>query len=78
MKAMRNLASFFATHPLTRDAPLRAWLRFASWQLKSRIQGEVLFPWIGRQQLAIQHGMTGATGNIYVGLIRMRFGRQVR
>jgi FkbM family methyltransferase len=68
MKAMRNLTSFFATHPLTRDAPLRAWVRFASWQLKSRIQGEVLFPWIGGQRLAIQHGMTGATGNIYVGL----------
>jgi len=68
MKAVRNLARVFATHPLTRDAPLRAWVRFASWQLKSRIRGEILFPWIGGQRLAVQHGMTGATGNIYVGL----------
>jgi len=68
MKAVRNLARFFASHPLTRDAPLRAWARFATWQLKSHIQGEVLFQWIGDQRLAIQRGMTGATGNIYVGL----------
>jgi FkbM family methyltransferase len=68
MQSLRNLACFFATHPLTRHAPLRAWARFASWQLKSRIKGEVLFPWVGGQRLAIQHGMTGATGNIYVGL----------
>src|ERR1700674_6031838 len=68
MKAVSNLARFFATHPLTRDAPLRAWARFASWQLRSRIQGEILFQWIGGQRLAVQHGMTGATGNIYVGL----------
>jgi FkbM family methyltransferase len=68
MKAVINLGRFFATHPLTRDAPLRAWARFASWQLKSRIQDEVIFPWIGGQRLAVRHGMAGATGNIYVGL----------
>lgn len=68
MKAVSNLARFFATHPLTRNAPLRAWARFASWQLRSRIQDEILFQWIGGQRLAVQHGMTGATGNIYVGL----------
>jgi FkbM family methyltransferase len=68
MKAVINLARFFANHPLTRDAPIRAWARFASWQLKSRIQDEIIFPWIEGQRLVIRHGMTGATGNIYVGL----------
>jgi hypothetical protein len=71
MKAISGLAhlkSFFATHPLTCDAPLRAWGRFTLWQLRSRLQDEILFHWIGGQRLAVQRGMTGATGNIYVGL----------
>jgi FkbM family methyltransferase len=68
MKSTINIARFFATHPLTREAPLRAWARFVSWQLKSRVQDEVLFPWLEGQRLAVRHGMTGATGNIYVGL----------
>ena len=42
--------------------------RFASGQLRSRHQGESLFRWIGGQRLAFQRGMTGATGNFYVGL----------
>lgn len=65
---LANLQRFFATHPLSRDAPLSAWARFASWQLRSRLQDEVLFHWIGGQRLAVRRGMTGATGNIYVGL----------
>jgi FkbM family methyltransferase len=68
MNAVRNLAHLFATHPLTRREPLRAWARFVSWQLKSRIRGDLLFPWIRGQRLVIQNGMTGATGNVYVGL----------
>ena len=63
-----NLQNLFASHPLTRDAPLRAWFRFAKWQLRSRVQEEILIDWIGGQKLAVRHGMTGATGNIYVGL----------
>jgi FkbM family methyltransferase len=71
MKAIQgflNLQRLFASHPLTSDAPLRAWLRFAKWQLRSRLQEEILIDWIGGQKLAVCHGMTGATGNIYVGL----------
>src|ERR1039458_7234206 len=71
MKTLRDLASLrsvFATHPLTCDAPLRAWGRFTSWQLRSRLRDEILFQWIGGQRLAVQRGMTGATLNIYVGL----------
>jgi FkbM family methyltransferase len=64
----KNLAHFFAGHPLTCNSPLRAWARFTSFQLRSRIQGEILFQWIGGQRLAVQHGVTGATGNVYVGL----------
>jgi FkbM family methyltransferase len=66
--AMSNLARFFSTHPLTRDAPFAAWARLVSWQIRSRVQREVIVTWIGGQRLAVRRGMTGATGNIYAGL----------
>lgn len=68
LDSLVNLQRHFAGHPLTCDSPLRAWLRFLKWQIRSRFQNEILFDWVGGQTLAIQHGMTGATGNIYVGL----------
>jgi FkbM family methyltransferase len=68
MSALINLNRFFRTHPLTRGAPLKAWARFASWQIRSRLQKELIVPWIEGQRLVVQRGMTGATGNIYVGL----------
>jgi FkbM family methyltransferase len=63
-----NIAHLFSAHPLTRNAPLKAWVRFVSWQIKSRLKEEVIVPWIAGQYLAVRRGMTGATGNIYVGL----------
>ena len=69
VSGLANLQRLFSTHPLTRDAPLRAWTRFTLWQLRSRMQEEILFRWVGGQQLALQHGMVGATANIYVGLL---------
>jgi ribosomal protein L11 methylase PrmA len=68
MRALGNIAHFFSTHPLTQKAPLRAWARFASWQIRSRMQEEVIVPWIGGQRFAVRRGMHGATRNIYVGL----------
>jgi FkbM family methyltransferase len=68
MKALSNLSHFFATHPLTRNNPVGAWGRFAFWQIRSRLQHEVIFPWIEGQKLVVKKGMTGATGNIYAGL----------
>jgi len=68
MELLSISARYFATHPLTRDAPLKAWLRFASWQLRSRLGGEILLQWVGGQRLAVRRGMRGATGNIYAGL----------
>jgi len=68
LTSLTTLANVFATHPLTREAPLSAWGRFASWQIRSRIQDEVIVPWIAGQKLAVRRGMLGATGNIYLGL----------
>jgi FkbM family methyltransferase len=66
--SLKNLAYLFSTHPLTRDAQLKAWARFASWQVRSRLREEVMIPWVAGQRLVVCRGMTGATGNIYVGL----------
>ncbi|MCL4752346.1 MAG: FkbM family methyltransferase [Myxococcales bacterium] len=42
------------------------WLR---WQVGSRIvPGPVAVPWVGGARLLVVPGMTGATGNVYVGL----------
>jgi len=68
MRSLANLHRFFCTHPLTRDAKLRAWARFVSWQINSRIRTEVVVPWILDLRLAARRGMTGATGNLYCGL----------
>ncbi len=63
-----GIARAIAEHPLTCDAQLRAWGRYVSWQLRSRMQDQVVIPWIGGQKLIAQKGMTGATPNLYFGL----------
>jgi FkbM family methyltransferase len=68
MKTAMDILRFVSSHPLTRDAPLKAMARVVSWQIKSRLQGEIIVPWIANQKLAVRRGMRGATGNIYVGL----------
>jgi FkbM family methyltransferase len=68
MNSVIDLHRFFSSHPLSRDEPLKAWVRFLSWQIKSRLRKELLVPWIEGQTLVIRRGMTGATGNVYVGL----------
>ena len=59
---------FVASHPLTQKSKLRALFRVLRWQIWSRFRKETVFPWIGGTKLVIERGMTGATGNIYVGL----------
>ena len=59
---------FIVNHPLNRKNPLAALRRYANWQLSSRLHDEIEFKWIDDAVLAVKHGMTGATGNIYCGL----------
>ncbi len=68
VSSVRSLGRFVSSHPLTRDAQAAAWARFAAWQVRSRLNDEVLVPWVGGQYLVIRRGMTGATGNVYFGL----------
>ncbi len=68
MNALLNFSHVFASHPLTRHAQLAAWLRLAAWFVKSRLNDSVDVPWVGGQHLIVRRGMTGATGNVYLGL----------
>ena len=68
MAALVNILNFIAGHPLTRDQKVRAFCRFLCWQIKCRLQREVIVPWIAGTNLAVRRGMAGATGNIYCGL----------
>ena len=68
LHAIARTGKFFAAHPITRGAPSKAWGRWLLWQLRSRLQREVVVQWIEGQRLAVRREMTGATGNIYTGL----------
>ena len=70
MSAVINLCRFVWSHPLARgpQAKVLAIGRIAKWQILSRFEQELIVPWIEGQKLAVKRGMTGATGNVYVGL----------
>ena len=68
LQAISRTGIFFASHPVTRSAPSKAWARWLFWQVRSRLRREIVVNWIEGQQLAIRRDMTGATGNIYTGL----------
>lgn len=66
--AILNNLRFLMTHPLTKNEPLAAMMRVAHWQVQSRLKTDIVFEWIEGQKLVCNRGMSGATGNIYVGL----------
>ncbi len=68
LRALRTMRGVIASHPLTRNEPTRAWLRLAWWVVLSRLMSELNLPWVERQRLIVRRGMTGATGNVYLGL----------
>ncbi len=62
-------AKFLLNHPLSSRNKLKAFLRFISWQLRSRLIGRpVAYGFVNQSQLLVHPGMTGATGNVYAGL----------
>ena len=65
---LAHVARFIAHHPLTRRHRAAAFLRFIRFQLRARLNEEVIIPWIEGTDLVVRRGMTGATGNVYAGL----------
>lgn len=64
-----NVVKFIMTHPLNKDNKLKSIIRFAKWQIGSRlVSGEIVYDWINGSKLFVCAGETGLTGNIYTGL----------
>ncbi len=60
---------FLLTHPVGRARPLPTLTQYVRWQLASRLApGALAMPFIEGARLLVERGMTGATGNVYVGL----------
>jgi FkbM family methyltransferase len=60
---------WISTHPIAARDRRGAFARWARWQIGSRIlPGATVIPFVEGTALLVEPGMTGATGNIYVGL----------
>lgn len=65
---MNRTIQFILSHPIASKSKGKALSRYLWWQIRSRLQTQVTVAWIGGTKLVAQHGVTGATGNIYCGL----------
>ena len=64
-----NTIKFIINHPLNRDRKFSSLVRFAKWQIGSRlVPGAVVFDWVNGSKFLVRSGETGLTGNIYTGL----------
>jgi len=60
---------FIIHHPINKDHKTAALIRYAKWQIGSRlVTGPVIFPWIDGTKFIVRPGETGFTQNIYCGL----------
>jgi FkbM family methyltransferase len=67
---MHNILRNVVEHPLNRNNPFRAVLRFIQWQFLSRwiSPNGIVCVFIDDAQLFLKNGMSGGTANIYYGL----------
>lgn len=69
MNALKRTFGFINNHPLAKKHLLTAYLRFLSWQLKSRLTKELKpYLFLHGVYFYAKKGLTGITGNIYTGL----------
>lgn len=66
-----RLVNHYLQHPLGRRQRALTLINIIRWQLGSSLlhSRAVAMPFVNRTRLMIKKGMTGATGNIYVGLV---------
>ncbi len=65
-----RILSGIVNHPLNRKRKVAAVSRFVGWQLASRLKsGKHIKEFAAGLKLGVARGMTGATGNIYTGLL---------
>lgn len=63
-----RIVEFLRHHPLSSKRLLSSFSRVIWWQTISRLKPVVTVNWLADSKLAVERGMTGATGNIYAGL----------
>lgn len=69
LKNIRNTLNFIVRHPLSKGRVLASLGRYARWQVGSRlVSGPVATEFVNGSMLLAKPGMTGATGNVFVGL----------
>ncbi len=69
LKNIRDLIKYINNHPLAGKHRLRAYFKFVKWQLSQTINAkERKVAFTENTSLLVKKGMTGATGNIYLGL----------
>lgn len=67
--ALLDTIRFITGHPLNREHRINAIIRFAKWQISSRLaRGAIVYNWVNGARLLVKTGETGFTGNIYTGL----------
>jgi FkbM family methyltransferase len=67
--SLLNTIKFITGHPLNREHKLSSIIRFAKWQVGSRLApGAIVYEWINGSKFLVKTGETGLTGNIYTGL----------
>ncbi|MCA9261608.1 MAG: FkbM family methyltransferase [Planctomycetales bacterium] len=65
----KNLYRLLTNHPLNRDHKIASLLRFAKWQIGSRlVPGAVVYDWVNGSKFVVRNGEMGLTPNIYTGL----------
>lgn len=67
--SLAHTIRFVTHHPLTEKHKVSALLRFARWQVLSRLRPNgVVYSWVNGTKFRARRGQTGITGNIYTGL----------
>src|ERR1035437_7563434 len=70
LKNLWGILAFIGRHPLAGRNKLAAYKRFFRWQLIQTISpGPRICPFVEDSALLLEKGMSGATGNIYCGLL---------
>ncbi len=65
-----NTLKFIYQHPFNRNNKLRALIRFFKWQINCRLNPyPVIYPLTDNSKIVVWRGLTGATGNLYCGLM---------
>lgn len=67
--SLLSTIKFITGHPLNRGHKLISIIRFAKWQVGSRlVPGPIIYDWVNGSKFLVKTGETGLTQNIYTGL----------